>query len=124
MEDIRFSDMMKMQLALHEKHQHWEPLVPKNARNMILWMIDELGEAIAIIKKRGDSEIMDNPETRNHFVEELSDVLMYFNDMLLSYNITPDEISQAYIQKHKKNMKRDYIEESNNLFAAGKTKET
>lgn len=110
--DLKFSDMMKMQLALYEKHKdEWSPLEPQYARNSILWMIEELGEAIAIIKKKGDLEIINNPDVRNHYIEELSDVLMYFNDMLLRYKITPDEISQAYIEKHDSNMKRNYKKE-------------
>jgi NTP pyrophosphatase (non-canonical NTP hydrolase) len=113
MKDITFSDMKEMQLKLHEKHKDdWSPLEPQFARNSILWMIDELGEAIAIIKKKGDWEIMNNPDVRKHFLEELSDVLMYFNDMMISYGITPEEISQAYIEKHERNMKRNYSAEN------------
>lgn len=38
----------------------------------------EVGEVADIIKKKGDNHIMNDEETRNHFLEELSDVLMYF----------------------------------------------
>ena len=38
----------------------------------------------------------------------MSDVLMYYNDTLLRYKITPSEISSVYIEKHNKNMKRDF----------------
>jgi NTP pyrophosphatase (non-canonical NTP hydrolase) len=117
MEDLRFSDMMKMQYELWEKHKdEWNPLEPQYARNSMLWIIEELGEAIAVIKKKGDSEIMNNPDVRKHYVEELSDVLMFFNDMLLSYNITPDELSQAYIDKHNCNMNRDFKSENDRFI--------
>lgn len=115
MTDLKISEMMKMQYALWEKNKDkWSPLEPKYARNSMLWIVEELGEAIAIIKKKGDEEIMNNPEVRKHYVEELSDVLMYFNDMLVSYGITADEISTAYIDKHNKNMNRDYETEYSN----------
>lgn len=115
MTDLKISEMMKMQCNLWEKNKDkWSPLEPQYARNSMLWIVEELGEAIAIIKKKGDEEIMNNPEVRKHYVEELSDVLMYFNDMLVSYGITADEISTAYIDKHNKNMNRDYETEYSN----------
>jgi hypothetical protein len=49
---------------------------------------------------------MNDKETRNHFVEELCDVLMYFNDVLLCYSISPEELKKVYLQKHHKNMER------------------
>ena len=36
----------------------------------------------------------------------LADVLMYYNDVMLCYGITEDELKQAYIEKFQKNMKR------------------
>ena len=80
----------------------------KYGRNFLLWMIEEMGEVISVIKKKGDNAIMTDRKTREHFVEEMSDVLMYYNDVLLRYNITPNEISSAYINKHNKNMNRNY----------------
>ena len=44
-------------------------------------------------------------------VEEMADVLMYYNDTLLRYGITAEEISKAYIEKHERNMGRDYAGE-------------
>lgn len=79
-------------------------------------MIEEMGEAISIIKKKGDNEIMTNEEVRKAFVEEMSDVLMYYNETLLRYGITANEISTAYVQKHNKNMKRNYKEEYKHKF--------
>lgn len=49
---------------------------------------------------------MKHPETRRHFIEEMCDTLMYFNDILLCYGITPEELEQVYLEKHEKNMKR------------------
>ena len=44
-------------------------------------------------------------------LEELADVLMYYTDVLLRYHITPEEIAEAYIRKHEKNMGRNFAEE-------------
>ena len=115
--DINFSDMMKMQMELWEIHKDsWSPMEAKYGRNFLLWMIEEMGEVISIIKKKGDNAIMENSDVRKSFVEEMSDVLMYYNDTLLRYGITPDEISSAYIQKHNKDMKRNYSSEYKKLF--------
>ena len=42
----------------------------------------------------------------DHVIEELADVLMYYNDVLLCYGITADELKAAYTEKFEKNMKR------------------
>lgn len=49
---------------------------------------------------------MQNEELRYDFVEELADVLMYFNDILLCFDISPEEFEQVYRQKHDRNMTR------------------
>ncbi|HWR18697.1 MAG TPA: dATP/dGTP pyrophosphohydrolase domain-containing protein [Clostridia bacterium] len=38
----------------------------------------------------------------------MSDVLMYFTDTLLRYGVTPEELSAAYVNKHERNIKRNY----------------
>ena len=43
---------------------------------------------------------------RGHLIEELADVLMYFNDVLLCYGISAGELKQAYADKFEKDMKR------------------
>lgn len=107
--DIKISEMMEMQKELWELHKDkWSPMEAKYGRNFLLWMIEEMGEVISVIKKKGDNAIMTDRKIREHFVEEMSDVLMYYNDVLLRYNITPNEISSAYINKHNKNMNRNY----------------
>ena len=39
-------------------------------------------------------------------VEEMADVLMYYNDVLLCYGITSDELKESYKEKFETNMKR------------------
>lgn len=113
---LDFQDMMKMQTELWEKHKDkWPPMQPEHGKDFILWMIEEVGEVISIIKKKSIHDIMDNPAVHSHFVEELSDVLMYYMDTLLRYQITPEEISKAYQEKYERNMGRDYTEEYKKL---------
>lgn len=117
MSDLRISDMQKMQYELWERHKaKWSPLEPRFARESLLWMFEEIGEVIAIIKKRGEDEIMSDTNLRKEFVEELADVLMYFNDVFMRYKIAPEEISDAYVKKHLKNMKRDFDDEHSNYL--------
>ncbi len=74
-------------------------------------MMEEVGECIAILKKKGGDAVVNDPAVRAHFLEEASDVLMYFTDMLLHYHVTPEELSRAYVEKHRRNMGRDFSEE-------------
>lgn len=107
MEDFGFIEMQKLQRELQERYKDkWEDICPETAKNKILWLMIELGEAADIIKKDGDSAIMNNDDIRKHFIEEMSDVLMHFNDILLCYDITIDELKQVYLDKHHRNMNR------------------
>ena len=107
--DLKVSDMMDMQRELWELHRDkWSPMEPEYGRNFLLWMVEELGEVIAIVKKKGDAAIAADPAVRGAFTEEMSDVLMYFMDTLLRYGVSPQELSEAYLNKHGANMGRDY----------------
>ena len=107
MENFGFEEMQAIQKELQEKYKHkWSPLSPEIGRNKLLWLLIELGEAADVIKKSGDKKIMGDNEVRAHFIEELCDVLMYFNDVMLCYNVSIDELKEVYLQKHKKNMER------------------
>jgi len=112
MKDIKISDMMKMQMALWEcNKEKWSPMEPKYGRDSLLWMIEEIGEVIAIVKKKKENEIMENKEVREKFIEEIADVYMYLTDTLLRYGVSEDELGKAYFEKHKKNMGRNFTEE-------------
>ena len=41
-------------------------------------MIEEIGEVVALLKKRGETAVIEDPVIRAHFLEEMSDVLMYY----------------------------------------------
>ena len=105
--DFGINEMLEMQKALQEKYKDkWEHISPEVGKNKLLWMIGEVGEVIDIVKKHGPQAAdMDNPE-RNHLIEEMADVLMYYNDVLLCYGISADELKESYTSKFEKNMNR------------------
>ena len=89
---------------------------PKAAKSHILYMIEEIGECISIIKKKGIDAIMENPEVRSRFVEEMTDVQNYYMEVLNRLKITPEEFSKAYIEKHDVNMNRNYEEDNKKKY--------
>ena len=107
MEDFGFLEMQTLQKQLQEKYRGtWEPISPEAGKNKLLWLVSELGEVVDIVKKDGSRQIMENPEIRTHFVEEVADVLMYLNDILLCYDISVDELKEIYRKKIRRNMSR------------------
>lgn len=107
MKDFGFIEMQDMQKQLQDKYKDkWESISPENGKNKLLWLMIELGEAADIIKKEGNSAIMDDLKTREHFTEELVDALMYFNDIMLCYDISIEDLHKIYLAKHRKNMSR------------------
>jgi len=107
MNDLNFTAMLDMQRALQEKYiDQWGGLSPEVGRDQLLWMMIEAGEMADIIKKQGDQAILHDKEARTHFIEETCDVLMYLNDVLLCYDITPEELAAVYRAKHERNMTR------------------
>lgn len=101
------NDMLAMQQALQEKYKDkWEPICPEAGKHKLLWMLGEVGEVIDIIKKNGDQKAVEDTALRQHLVEEMADVLMYYNDVLLCYGISEEELKEAYTAKFEKNMTR------------------
>ncbi|MBR5390836.1 MAG: MazG-like family protein [Clostridia bacterium] len=107
MGDFGMNEMLEMQKTLQEKYKDkWKPICPERGKDQLLWMIGEMGEVIDIIKKNGGEAASQNKELRERLVEELADVLMYYNDILLCYGISAAELKHAYIKKFKRNMER------------------
>ncbi len=107
--DLSISQMMALQKELFELHKDkWTPMEPEFGKDFILWMIEEVGECIAILKKKGHTAVMEDEAVRKAFLSEMADVLMYYHDILLRFGVTPEEISQAYADKHSYDMQRDY----------------
>ena len=104
---LDLKEMQRLQSVLQEQYRgRWESVDPAHGRNKLLWMLAETGEAIQVIKKKGDERIMNDPDVRREFTEELCDMLMFLNDVCLCYSITPDEIEDVYRAKHERNMTR------------------
>lgn len=100
-------EMMEMQEKLQEKYRNiWDELSPEKGRDKLLWTIGEIGEVIDIVKKNGEEKLMQSAALKEELVTELADVLMYFNEILMCYDISEDELKQAYTSKFKKNMQR------------------
>ncbi len=107
MTDFGINEMLEMQKTLQDKYKDiWKPICPDRGQEQLLWMIGEIGEVIDIVKKHGGERACQNEDLRKHLVEELADVLMYYNDVLLCYGIPAEELKRAYIDKFEKNMKR------------------
>ncbi len=104
---LDLNTMQSMQAELQERYKgKWPAICPPIGREKLLWLIAETGEVADIIKKQGDEKIMSDPAVREHFIEELCDTLMYFNDVCRCYSITPEELEKVYLAKHQKNLGR------------------
>ena len=107
MKDFSINEMQEMQSLLQDKYKDkWEPICPEVGKNKLLWMLGEIGEVIDIIKKNGGNKAVDDVEIRKELVEELADVPMYYNDVLLCYGISAEELKEVYSEKFKRNMNR------------------
>ncbi len=107
MEDFGFLEMQEIQRQLQEKYKDkWESPAPRLGREVLLWLLTELGEVADIIKKDGDGKIMEDKGVRGHFIEEMADVMMYFNSVMLCYDISVEELKSVYLEKHQRNMER------------------
>lgn len=107
MEDFGFIEMQEIQKQLQEKYKgRWSPLSPDTGKDKLLWLMIELGEVADVIKKEGTTRIMEDHDVRRHFIEEMADVMMYFNDVMLCYGVSVEELKEIYLDKHRKNMER------------------
>ena len=101
------SEMLDMQKQLADHYNNYnETPCPMWGRKKTLWMLGEVGEIIDIEKKKGDEQILNDPEVRAHFVEEMTDILMYYTEILMCYDISEDELKNAYVKKFERNMHR------------------
>jgi len=107
---LDIKEMMDMSYALYEENKtSWSPMSPEYGKDFILYMIEEIGEVISVVKKKSVDEIMTKGPVRSHMVEELSDVLMYFIDCLNRFDISSEEFSEAYRKKFESNMNRNFV---------------
>lgn len=107
MSDFGINEMLEMQSTLQDRYKdRWPPICPERGKDQLLWMVGEIGEVIDIIKKHGDELACRDAGLRGQLIEELADVLMYYNDVLLCYGISADELRESYTCKFERNMKR------------------
>ena len=107
MDKFTVDEMLEMQRMLQKKYRDkWEGISPEAGKNKLLWMLGEVGEVIDIVKKHGGGKACSDAVLRPQLIEELVDVLMYYNDVLLCYNISSDELKAAYEEKFRRNMER------------------
>ena len=107
---MELAGFLKMQHDLAVEKGWIVGRTPENGPFSLLWSMDELGEAISIIKKKGSDGIMENPTVREHFIEEVADHLMYIFDMMECYGITADEFTDIYVKKFERNLGRSWSE--------------
>lgn len=105
MENITMQRMLEIQKELQDKYQ-WCEMIPENGHRSVLWGVGEYGEIIDIIKKEGPEAIMNQPDVRKEFIKEIVDVMMYLMDTALCFDISSEEISKIYEEKHAYNMTR------------------
>lgn len=105
---LTIDEMYEYQRALQAKYDvQWkEPIGPAMGVNKLCWAYGELSEAGDIIKKRGADAIMNDPEVRRHFLEEMGDTMMYMLDVMLCYSLTPEEFAEVYRAKCERNKNR------------------
>ena len=105
--EFTINEILDMQNKLQEKYKSkWEPICVATGQNKLLWMIGEIDEVVDIIEKNGAEKTVSEPELRQKLVEEMTDVLMYYGDVMNCYSITSDELKESYVKKFEKNMKR------------------
>ena len=107
--NLDIEEALLMSKELWEKHKDsWWPMQPEHGKTYILYMIEEIGEVISIIKKKGETEIIENSEIRTRFIEEMCDIMMYYSDVLNRFEVSSEEFSEIYRKKFEKNMRRDF----------------
>ncbi|MDR1599285.1 MAG: nucleotide pyrophosphohydrolase [Oscillospiraceae bacterium] len=103
---LTIDEMRSLQLRLNAKHPEWEKLRPEYGRSCLLWMMEEFGEVVRVLKRNDDEQVMDDPAVRSGFIEEMCDTLMFFVDTLICYDVSPEEFAAAYRAKAAGNLKR------------------
>lgn len=79
-----------------------------NLKDQTLNLIGEVGEVTDIYKKKGVEKILEDPSIKQHFTEEMVDVLFYYFNMLMCAGITSEELEEEFMRKHNEVMNRDF----------------
>ena len=107
MDKFTVDEMLEMQRMLQEKYKDkWEGISPEAGKNKLLWMLGEAGEVIDIVKKHGGGKACSDAVLRPQLIEELADVLMYYNDCCCA-TISPRMNSKPPTKKNSGGIWRD-----------------
>ena len=107
MKYLSVDEMQALQKELHQVYEDdWGTLNPEVAAHCLLWTVGEIGEVIDVIKKEGADAVVQDSGTHAHFAEELCDVLMHLTEVMLCLNVTPEEITESFRAKQKRNLER------------------
>ncbi len=105
--NMNIERMMEIQAQLFDKYgSNWINRTPENGHYSLLWAMGEMGEIADIIKKQGHDKIMEDEKVREEFLKEIVDVMMYMTDLMNCFDISAEEFSKAYEEKHSYNMNR------------------
>jgi len=104
--DVSLSQLMEMQRKLHARGG-WS-LAPDVGQKNLLWMVEEVGEVVSVVKKHGDIAVLGDEAVRRALVEEASDLLFYLTNALLCYGVTHEEWAEIIVRKNCRNMERDW----------------
>lgn len=67
MSDFTINEILSVQKQLQDKYKDkWEAISPEAGKHKPLWMIGEIGEVIDIIKKNGDTKVVEDSELKNN----------------------------------------------------------
>ena len=107
-DSLTIREMLAYQKRLQDKYsKQWgEPIAPETSVNKLLWAHGELAEASDIVKKNRPARVAEDSELQRHLMEELGDVMMYLMDVLLCYDLSPEEFSKIYREKCERNVNR------------------
>ena len=115
--DLKISELKEMQFKLYELNkENWHDMEPQYAKDHILYMVEEIGECISIIKKKKVENVMNDEKIRHRLIEELSDVLMYYIEVLNRLDISAEEFASIYLEKYNTNLNRNYEEENKKKY--------
>ena len=99
MEIFGFHQMQRIQKELQGRCEaKRESNCPQIGQNKLLWMMGEVAEVNDMIRNQGDMRIMEDVEVRKQFVEDLYGVLKYVNEMMVYYDITPQELQEVHVE--------------------------
>jgi len=103
MEIFGFHQMQTIKKELQEScDAKRESNCPIQGQNELLWTLGGIAEVTEIVRDNGDMRIMQDMEVRKQFVEELYEVVMYVNDMMQYYDITPQDLQEVHAEKQTK----------------------